>query len=295
LLIRFFRQAFQFLLLLPLGRPFDQILILARFCFAHQRLPTEEGLAEYFLRRKLGKALSDPLVLLTTDKIKTKSFIEERVGAKFVVPSKAILSTEQDIERYIYERGDVIKPTHASGYFSIIREASDLDLETFKQWLKIDYYRDSREKNYKGLIGQVIVEPEIFPAAELVQLQFYCFNGGVKFVMRDFWPQYVSGGMLDPNWSCEANRLYDRNWSDLNICFGPALTERMIEAPSNLADIVAVAETLATGFEFMRVDIYWSAKTEQFFVGELTHCPGGSYWPLNTREARMIIRDLMNN
>ena len=295
MLISFFRQAFQLMLHLPLGRLFDQALVYARFCFAHRRLPNEDGLAEYLLHHKLGDALGDPLVLLTTDKIKAKSFIEERVGDKFVVPTKAILSNEQDIERYTYEPGDVLKPTHASGYFTIIREASDVDIDTLKQWLKIDYYRNSREKNYEGLIGQVIVEPEIFPAAELAQLQFYCFDGVVKFVMRDFWPEYVSGGLLDPLWSCEANRLYDRDWTDLNICFGPALTVRTIEAPGNLTSIVAIAETLATGFEFIRIDIYWSAKTEQFFVGELTHCPGGGYWPLNTREARVIIRELMNS
>ena len=280
---------------LPLGRPFDQALVYARYCFAHWRLPNEDGFAEYLLHRKLGDALDDPLTLLTTDKIKAKSFIEERVGGKFVVPTKAILSNKQDIERYTYESGDVLKPTHASGHFTIIREESDVDIDTFKQWLKIDYYRYSREKNYKGLIGQVIVEPEIFPAAELVQLQFYCFEGVVKFVMRDFWPEYVSGSPLDPLWSCEANRLYDRDWTDLNICFGPALTGQTSPAPGNLTNIITVAETLARGFEFIRVDIYWSAKTEQFFVGELTHCPGGSYWALNTQEARVIIRDLMNS
>ena len=54
--------------------------------------------------------------------------------------------------------------------------------------------------------------------------------------------------------------------------------EGSVEAPSRLADLIAVAEALAHETDFVRIDGYQVGS--RIVLGEMTHCPGTGLSPL---------------
>ena len=60
-------------------------------------------------------------------------------------PLFRFLRNEIDIDSYEFPNRCCIKPTHASGKY-IFKTSEHLNVEEIKSWLKLDYYKISREK-----------------------------------------------------------------------------------------------------------------------------------------------------
>src|SRR5690606_27333282 len=136
----------------------------------------------------------------------------------------------------------VIKCTHGSSTNIVCRDKSKLSINETKkrlrEWLNKNWYSFGREWPYKNIKPRIICEKYMVDESgiELKDYKFFCFNGKVKFFKVDF------------------NRFSDHraNYYDLNkklLYFGevkcPPDYQRKLELPSNIYDMVILAEQLS--------------------------------------------------
>ena len=71
-----------------------------------------------------------------------------------------------------------------------------------------------------------------------------------------------------------SERFFDRELNKLDLFeVGLKLYQGKIDLPDNFKDLVHVAESLAEGFDFIRVDLY--SVENKIYFSELTPYPGG--------------------
>jgi hypothetical protein len=92
--------------------------------------------------------------------------------------------------------------------------------------------------------------------------KFFCFDGKARVI------NYHVGRFAD-----HKSALYDPSWEQFPVDYGRELACR--RRPENLADMVRVAQTIATGLDFARVDLYSDGKRVIKF-GEITFFPGNA-------------------
>ena len=142
-----------------------------------------------------------------------------------------------------------------------------------KKWFNVDYYRKTREQNYRGLIPKVIVEEFISEDGRTVPEDYkvFCFGGVPKLVQVD-----------SDRFSGHTRILYDTEWDRLPMTLQYPNTSRSHPKPATLEKMLDLAARLSRPFSFIRVDMY--AARAQIKVGELTSCPesaGGKIHPLS--------------
>jgi hypothetical protein len=73
--------------------------------------------------------------------------------------------------------------------------------------------------------------------------------------------------------------FYDTRWQHLPLSGGPAWANPPQEAPARLREMITIAEHLAEGTDFVRVDLY--LLPERIVFGELTSYPAGGQSPFH--------------
>lgn len=262
---------------LPKSRAVDKALAYANFIRAHKRLPTKQYFNDVLFKIKISDEILEPQRQFTSDKELVKIFVKSKVGDHLNVPTKAVLSTEEEINAYNFEDGDVIKPTHASGIV-MFASKEPVDKGVISQWLKVNYYDLSREANYRYLKPKVIIEPSIFGRTDVDDIKFFCVNGTVKVIQWDFDRQ-----------SNHTRKLYDRNWKSLNASIGYPLSSKEAEKPIRLDDMIDAAEILSKSLTLVRIDMYYDYETKCFYIGEITHCHGNANEQFDSLESEIRI------
>jgi hypothetical protein len=272
---------------LPTWSLIDATIHLASFLRQHRRLPRRESqlVNDLIYRMKASGELQDPLRVFVTDKELLKVYVRDTLGDAFNVPTTRILRHVREVGEEVFPAACVIKPTHASGEVIIRRHGEPIDLERIRRWFQLNYYRQSREPNYRYLQAKVIVEPIIFNAVDLIDYKVFCFNGEPKLIQVDA-NRHVR----------HSRRFFDLDWRPLHFGLVYERGTVDVERPANLAEMLDAAATLSRGFSLIRVDLY--SNGEQVLVGELTNCPSGAngiFYPADGEEAasRMILGELV--
>lgn len=211
------------------------------------------------------------------DKFAVRGLVAERIGEDHLVPLLAHAKRFEDIAWHNLEPPFVVKPSHMSGALRIVRESGAAVLEAVaedcRRWLRQRYERTSREAQYAAIEPRILVERLLtMPnGAELPDYKLHCFGGSVAFVQVD----------LNRRTDHKRN-FYDRDWRPLpftwSICAGgrPLWPHGgAVQRPAALADLIRLAEVLASGFPYLRADFY--AVGQRVFFGEATFHPGGGY------------------
>lgn len=260
------KKLFRLLLrLIPENRFGDHIVALLNFVRAHRRLPTHKLLFNDVLYRiKTSGEILDPLRVFVSDKEFVKLFVKATVGDQHNVPTIKILHTIEEAKNYQYPSDCCIKPTHLSGEVILRRQNKTVDFEKVNNWFSSSYYHVNREANYKTLKHKVIVEPLIFGSDNLSDYKIFCYMGKPRLIQVDI-DRYIE----------HTEKFYDPDWNEMpfSIHF-PRSTKHQIEKPKNLNTMLAVASSLSSYFNFVRIDLY--SNGEDCLVGEITNCPGGA-------------------
>ena len=210
------------------------------------------------------------------DKLAVKNYVESRVGDEYIIPTLAVWDSVADIDWDLLPNQFVLKTTHGGGGCGVIvcSDKTKLDKIKAKNKLKKSMRTNAgqtyREKPYLSVPRKIIAEKYIADqvignsenSADLRDYKFFCFNGKVKFFKIDF------GRFVEHH----AN-YYSPN-GDL-LPFGevaykpdPNHVENM---PSNLSEMIRLAETLSANYKFLRVDLY--NVNGKIYFGELTFYP----------------------
>ena len=201
---------------LPVTRWADAIVAVIRYIQVHRRVPRifgSRGLNDHILLQKTSGILLDPLRQLISDKEYVKIYIEARIGPGFMPKTYAILKSDEDIDHYSFSKIPcVVKPTHMSGEAIIMAgDRVRIDRVTLKRWLRENYFRRSREANYRFLRPKIIVE-EFISADQRSAPDDYkilCYNGKPRLIQ-------VDSGRFD----LHTRNLYDTNWTRLPVDSG---------------------------------------------------------------------------
>ena len=178
-----------------------------------------------------------------------------------------VLHSPEDVDSLELERFPcVLKPTHSSGPVLFMTDPSQtLDRKLLKNWFEIDYYKGSREQNYKYLRPKVIVEEFFSEDGHTAPSDYkiFCFNGVPKFIQVDS-DRHIH----------HSRNFYDTSWNRLAFTLLYPGKPADDPKPALLADMLDIAGRLACPFSFIRVDMY--TDDAELRVGELTNCPGSA-------------------
>lgn len=238
----------------------DRIVAFISFVLKHKRFPSGGRLFnDYLYSIKASKKINDPLRAFVSDKELVKIYIRAMVGESYNVPTIAVLKSPQEVMSFDFPESCCIKPTQASGQVIIRKDNGQVDIAKICSWFKLDYYKETRERNYKALVPKIIVEPLIFGKTDLTDYRFFCYMGKPKLITLDIG-----------KYSGYTRAFYDTNWNEQNFSLGYPKAEDKIPRPDNLEEMLKVAEVLSVNFDFIRVDIY--SDGTDCYVGELTNC-----------------------
>lgn len=233
------------------------------------RLRNPRTFTEKLQARKLYDR--NPLYPVLVDKHACKDWVAERIGPAHVIPTQWVGQDLAEVDWDMIQLPVVAKPTHASGVGKLLYTREDvaalLKDNPSAAWLAIDHARYNREWAYRGVPAQIIVETMLQDHGRIPwDYRLVTFNGKVAHIEVDI----REGGQ-------GYNASYTPDWTKLELEDSDYLPlyPGDVPRPPRLAEMVALAERLAEGIDFVRVDLYASA--DWVYVGEMTLYPGGGF------------------
>lgn len=219
----------------------------------------------------------DPLQKIAADKYAVRAHVAEQIGEKYLVPLIQKYDRAEAIRFADLPGAFVLKVNHGSGQNWIVRDKSREDerkvVRTFREWMRTSHYVASREWPYKGMKPAIVAEELLLDEAGRIPSDFklHCFGGKAAAIQVDL----------------DRETAHRRNFYDLDWKLQPFIwTEwagdkpswpngRAVERPAALAEMVRVAEALAAGFPYARIDLFYCRG--QVYFGEITFYHGGGF------------------
>lgn len=224
----------------------------------------------------------NPIMCKLVDKYEVKSYVAEKIGEKYVVPTLGVYDSFSEIDFSLLPDQFVLKCTHDSGGLVICRDKSQLDMlkakSKIEKSLKRNFYYLMREWPYKSVKPRIIAEKFLSEEGkfDLTDYKFYCFNGVPKYCQ-----------LITNRSSREAIDFFDENWIHqdfvgLNpLCKNNPLC-KMMKKPDNYEEMLSLARLLSENFPFVRVDFY--NLNGQIYFGEMTFFPAGGFGTFTPEE-----------
>jgi hypothetical protein len=223
------------------------------------------------------------------DKYEVRSYVEEKIGKQYLNELYAVYTSAKDIDFDSLPDQFVIKANHTNTHNLIVKDKKNLDkkkvIKQFNKWLtKNQYYKRGQEWAYKDIKPKLVIEKFLKEKDRdsLIDYKFYCFNGKPKFI------DVHLDRMDDHKQGCfdlEFNLLpfgKSKNYNKISSD---------IEKPTNLAEMIFLAEKLADKLPFVRVDFY-SIDGKSIF-GEMTFYPADARKEFYPDEYNLIIGDYL--
>lgn len=207
------------------------------------------------------------LVSLCASRDGAREYVEEKGLASLLIPSFGVYERFEDIPFDALPNSFVLKCTHASGWNEIVYDKKAWDKEAsrkkFHKWLKSDYGKKTTEPHYSKIKGRILIEEFIGTKDALpTEYKIHVYNGKARYLY------VVTGRGKDIRYN-----HYYIDWTHVpGAQFnGWKETDKPLQKPNNLAEMARIAEKLANGFPFVRVDLY--DIDGRIYFGEMTFTP----------------------
>jgi hypothetical protein len=205
----------------------------------------------------------NPLFAVLCDKIAVRDFIASRVDEEFLPEVLWIGDRPQDIPFGTLDPPYVLKATHGSSYNVFVPDRHALDADKardrLRQYLAENFGRAIDEPGYlpvrpRLLAERMLVEPDGSPP---VERKVWVFDGRVRLIQSLVFEQ-------GRRWLA----MHDPGWTALDWISHSPPYRRPLPRPARFEQIIALAEQLGSGLDFVRVDMYdWTGGTR---IGELS-------------------------
>lgn len=213
------------------------------------------------------------------DKLQMREFVKEKIGEGHTVKILGIYDSFAQIDFDKLPKAFVIKTTHDSGSYVICKDKDRLSPKVLKdakkkitRSLKRNYYKTTREWQYKNIKPQIILEEYLDDGSvNLTDYKFFCFNGKCEFL-------YI----MEETSSVPTQVILDTNFNRLPFRMDDEPLETMPQKPACLEEMLNYAQVLSQGTPFLRVDMY--LVNGEIYIGELTFYHYGGYIPFNPPE-----------
>jgi len=213
-----------------------------------------------------------PNATVLADKHLVKEFVRERVGDRYIIPTIKVFDRAADVNVEELPRTFVLKANHGSGWNVICRDKAEFDFaglhERLGRWLRTSYYDLGKEYQYRDIVPKIVCEAYLENTQEhpLLDYKVFCFSGKPKLIQVD----------LD-RFTNHKRNFYDLDWELIPFTTLYPRGSGNVPRPDALEEMLSVAETLASGLKFARVDLYW--HEERVYFGEITLHHGGGFEP----------------
>lgn len=214
------------------------------------------------------------------DKYESKNIVKDLVGEEFVVPLLGVYNSFDEIDFDALPDQFVIKTTHDSGGYVIVRDKSKLNIAEARKKIessqKTNYYKYSREWPYNNIKPRIIVEEYIVGknGEEMKDFKLFCFNGEFEFGF------IISG---------RSQKILKMKYFDKDFNFIPVkqggdkyILDESIPKPKSFDKMVELTKTLTKGFPFVRMDFI--EVDDRLYVGEFTLYHWGGAMPFEPDE-----------
>ena len=231
----------------------------------------------------------NPLITLTADKYRARGYIRDRIGwevERHLVPLLYVTDNPQTIPFDKLPEQYIIKPNNAAGRWIVCEAVDEIkkyeinytrekrinlsNLEIIgycEDWFKTVYGVDHYEWAYQEIEPLIIAERLLCCKNGKIPSDFrVCmFGGKCKMI-------YVT----TPNQ--ETFSYYDENWEPMDIIRVGHKLGKVEEKPKEFDKMMAFAEKLSYGWDFIRCDFF--IIDDWIYFSELTHYPAGGYGKL---------------
>lgn len=249
------------------GTAASRLRINLTYLFRHGKLPNLASprlFNELVQLRKLTDR--DARLPLLADKVLVKHFVADLIGDEWVIPTlwhgldlpalpewpaPFVVKSRHGCNQQIFIR------SNDHNWLSVVRRARAWTSKRYGFWLD--------EWLYSEIQPGVLVESFVGSQGELpVDYKLFVFGGRVQYVQVHIEREHRHRWIV-----------FDRNWKRLT----PGNQDLGLQRPKQLSKMIEAAETLAGGFDFVRVDMYEVDGHPLF--GEMTFYPGSGLDPFN--------------
>ena len=241
--------------------------------------------SDRLFKMKTDGTFLEPLRQFISDKELMKLYVGGAVGWEYNIETFQVLRRPDEVDTLELGRIPcVLKPTHACGPVLFITDPEEtVDRDVLKGWFNLDYYKSSREQNYKFLRPKVIVEEFFSADGQTIpnDYKIFCFNGVPKVVQIDSGRFHQMSRML-----------YDTNWNRLPFTIIYPGRGKDDPKPAHLQKMLEIAARLSQPFSFIRVDMYYDGNNIK--VGELTNSPGSANANVIPHEGEFALGDMFD-
>lgn len=204
------------------------------------------------------------------DKVEVRDYVAARVGDQYLIPLLAVADTTAGLPFGDLDPPYIVKPTHASGLTERVRDRSELDPDQLAKSIdpavRDPYGIRNIEWAYWSLPGRVMVERLLLRPDGRVPFDYkvYVFGGRARFVEVHI-----------DRYRDRKTSIFDTDWSLTDAGYPGRESGGAIERPGALDQMLELAEALARGTDYLRVDLY--LLDGQIYVGELTLYPASGF------------------
>ncbi len=268
----------------------DKIIIKRRYLKRFGHMPDLVN-PKLFNEKVMWRMLYDrrPIFQRISDKVEVRNYAEEKGLGRFLPKQYYATDDPSTINPETLPKSFVIKPNHACNFIHIVHDKEKANWKKIvnlcNEWLKVDYYKVARERQYKNIPRKIIVQEFLGQGKAVApEYKFHCFDGEPKLIL-------VSLGRYSTQ---HTEGWFDSSWKPK----GQDTTMKRsvhIPKPDRLNELIKVARKFAAGFDYIRVDLYLLPKKIVF--GELTATAAsgvgmrskevqedlGATWKLNTK------------
>lgn len=222
----------------------------------------------------------NPQYTQLVDKSSVKDYVASIIGEQYIIPTLGVWDKFEQIDFDKLPNQFVLKCTHDSGGLVICKDKKSFDLDfakkKIKKSLETDYYYLGFEWPYKDVKHRIIAEKymEDSETGEMRDYKFYVFNGEVK-ILKLATDRDVNSGEVNMD-------FYDMDFNHLPFRRGHNNASKTLSKPSQFELMKQLAEKLAKGIPFVRVDFY--EVNGNVFFGEMTFFPASGWVAFEPQE-----------
>jgi len=260
-------------------RILDALPIRLRFALRYMKLHRRFSLLLFptlFTEKLMLRIAIDRRDILrqAADKVEMRRYVENKVGKRYLPQLYCLTDDPRSIAFDTLPSKFVVKANHGSGFVRVVTDKRTIDVQSLvsecQGWLNIDYSQYWGEWAYSGLKRCIMVEEFVESSYKDNQgipanFRFFVFDGQCAMIMV----------VIGKSPSARMN-LYYPPWKPvpptcLGLAPGYSPTEGPLEPPADLRAVIALAEDVARGIDFARVDLYSTPCGP--LVDELTMTP----------------------
>ncbi|PLT31794.1 ATP-grasp fold amidoligase family protein [Peribacillus deserti] len=220
------------------------------------------------------------------DKLEVRSYVKNKIGEQYLNKLYRVFNNVDEISIDKLPGKFVLKTTHDSGGIIVCKNKNEVNWATellkFRLRLKQNYYFLSREYHYKNVKPKVICEEllEDNKYGDLLDFKIFCFNGKPSYIQVDI-----------DRFTNHKRNFYDINWNLMEFKMVYENSNKVIEKPENLVEMLSCAEKLSENIIFCRVDFF--EVNQKIIFGEITFFPEAGYGKITPEEYEINLGELI--